>query len=167
MYWLNPVTDRTAEDVEYASAKIAEWREIMAQGQVPTVTDLKGCLNANDLNRIEHNIGFLLYILNNVRPDIPLTMTIKTDWDRADFPTASHVSRVLNNLQSLRTHYYDHPMSPATPNSLLTYNQVNAVERALELFKTMAITKWSKLEGSDWGTAENYTWDTIVILGGF
>ena len=57
--WINPVYDRTQEDVEYAKQKIAEWIAADTMENSLVVHDLKGCLNVSDLNRIEGNIKYL------------------------------------------------------------------------------------------------------------
>ena len=44
MRWIVPVVDRTLRDVQDALVQIETWRTQVANGQTPTVTELKGCL---------------------------------------------------------------------------------------------------------------------------
>lgn len=126
MAWREPVFDRTQADVDYAKAQLS--RNI-------NEVSLKGCLNSNDLLRIEYNIDHLsrvlteLYYFNTV-PDYRV-------WFRTDIVTVSEVNRIINNVRILWEEYYKPPDAVTLPNTLLTFEQVNAIEKNLYLIKKM------------------------------
>ena len=124
--WTSPVFDRTLADVEYARQQLAK--------NINDV-DYKGCFNANDLLRIENNTRYLadelinLYYFNNVS-------TTHT-WGRSYLPNVTHVNRVIGNVNKLMTAYQKPSGIPNLPTTLLTYEQVNALEKNLFMTKEM------------------------------
>ncbi len=130
MTWIEPVFDRTQADVEYAMRQMAEWR---ATGKTNTF-DLKGCLNVNDINRIENNIAYLATNLSSLYYfSVPVTKT----WERTQIPTSDDVDRILNNVRELNEAFYQSPESPPVPDGLFTISQVNDLEENLYQLKTM------------------------------
>jgi hypothetical protein len=128
--WIEPVFDRTQADVEYAMRQMAEWR---ATGKTNTF-DLKGCLNVNDINRIENNIAYLATNLSSLYYfSVPVTKT----WERTQIPTSDDVDRILNNVRELNEAFYQSPESPPVPDGLFTISQVNDLEENLYQLKTM------------------------------
>ena len=130
MTWIEPVFDRTQADVEYALKRLAEWR---ATGKTNTF-DLKGCLNVNDINRIENNIAYLATNLSSLYYfSVPVTKT----WEQTQIPTADDVNRILNNVRELNEAFYQSPEAPSVPDGLFTISQVNDLEENLYHLKTM------------------------------
>lgn len=130
MTWIEPVFDRTQEDVEYALKQLAEWR---ATGETNTF-DLKGCLNVSDINRIENNIAYLATNLSSLYYfSTPVTKT----WEQTQIPTSDDVDRILNNVRELNEAFYQSPESPPVPDGLFTISQVNDLEENLYQLKTM------------------------------
>ena len=78
MRWIVPVVDRTLHDVQDALIQIEAWRTQVANGQTPTVTELKGCLNVTDLNRIESNTRYISQFLQG--HGFQMNVTTKVDW---------------------------------------------------------------------------------------
>lgn len=104
MAWEEPITDRTAEDVEYRRKK--------------------AYCNARDLNRLEGNSGILGVLFG-------LQLNIRT-WRREDFPTVGELNRILENIEALRTAYYTRQDTPATPQMpLTTWEKWNVAETIL------------------------------------
>ena len=104
MAWTEPVTDRTEEDVLQRRKK--------------------GFCNAEDLNRLEENCGWLGEALG-----VPL---VAKEWTREDFPTWGELQRLLSNIQALRDAYYTRTDAPDTPaNPLNTWEKWNAAETIL------------------------------------
>ena len=132
--WIDPVFDRTQEDVEFAIEKIAEWVAANITGNPLVVHDLKGCLNVSDINRIEGNISYLAGELTRLYypPD-----TSTKSWSVSDMPNEQDVSRILYNVRALITAFYKHNDAPEVPNRMLDYNDVNAIELNLSLIKEL------------------------------
>jgi hypothetical protein len=123
--WSNPVYDRTLADVEYARLQLEK--------QINNV-DYKGCLNANDLTRIENNTRYLadelikLYYFNSIS-----TRT----WSRGNVPNTANITLILGNISKILSAYQKPKNIPTLPTTLLTYEQVNDVEKNLFMIKEM------------------------------
>lgn len=130
--WITPVFDRTQADVDFATAKIAEWIAGKATRSSIVTQDLKGCLNASDLNRIEGNIAFLTERL--IEYGYPVSTYGKT-WERGGMPNELDVERIITNVRALVRACYTPGDSPSVPSSLRDYSSVNAVEENLWLIK--------------------------------
>lgn len=126
--WIDPVFDRTQEDVDFAIQKIAEWIEEVAAEDSPIIYDLKGCLNASDFNRIEGNIKYLNDMLGSL--GYPVGVTTR-EWGRSDIPTTEDVSRIVNNIREIIYSYYQQEGVTALPSDMRKYTHVNAVEENL------------------------------------
>lgn len=132
--WIDPIFDRTQEDVDFAVEKIAEWIVGNITGNPLVVYDLKGCLNVSDINRIEGNIAYLASELSRLHypPD-----TSTKSWTAAGMPNEQDISRIVYNVRALITAYYQQDIAPNVPENLLGYNEVNAVEKNLSLIKEL------------------------------
>jgi hypothetical protein len=132
--WLDPVFDRTQEDVDFATQKIAEWITANITGNPLEVYDLKGCLNVSDINRIEGNVAYLSEKLlqYGFSPNTATKM-----WERDGMPNETDVERILYNVRSLVQSFYKHTNAPDVPVHLQGYNEVNAVEKNLSLIKEL------------------------------
>lgn len=172
--WREPIFDRTAEDVEFAIRKIAEWKkghthsadvrvenDVLVVGsngvayvendalvlqddgvayvengvlivRVGDVYELKGCLNLLDLNRIEGNIAFLAENMESYSyaPNIH-----GKQWSRGDMPNQNDMSRIVDNIRSLIAAFYSPDNPPPLPTTMLSYNDINAIEENLYLIK--------------------------------
>ena len=133
-YWKKPVYDRTQEDVDRAIEQISEWVTSSLSGKPIVVSDLKGCLNVADINRIEGNIAYLSERLSEY---YYVANTPSKTWDRSGLPTKYDVGRILRNIRELREVFCVHPNAPSVPSSMLRYEDVNAVELNLELIKEL------------------------------
>jgi hypothetical protein len=128
--WIEPIFDRTIEDVNHAMAKIEEWK----QTGTTDVVDLKGCLNVSDFNRIDGNIQYLkerlipLYYFPSIKHVV---------WDGDDLPTQQDITLLLNSLSNTITAYFKPNNAPAVPSTMLTYTQINDIEQNLYLLKKM------------------------------
>lgn len=124
--WIEPIFDRTQADVDYAIAKLAEWRD----NDTLTEINLKGCLNVSDINRIENNITYLSERLNALYyyPE-----TVSKTWNNLLVPNNSDISRIIDNIRELITAFYQDPSAPELPDNMLTYKQVNDIEENLHL----------------------------------
>ena len=102
--------------------------------RIGDVYELKGCLNLLDINRIEDNITFLAESMESLgySPNIH-----GKQWNRVDMPNQNDMSRIVDNIRSLIDSFYppDHP--PSLPTTMLSYNDINAIEENLYLIKQM------------------------------
>ena len=121
--WISPVWDRKQSDVDYALAQ-------MAIGN--SKNEYKGCFTVSDINRIENNSRYLSDRLNV----LAYANSISTaTWDMYDIPNVTDIKRLINNVSALIEAYYLSEDAPTLPETLLHYEQVNALERNLYLLK--------------------------------
>lgn len=132
--WKTPVFDRTQEDVDYAIQKIAEWIASDITSASIVGYDLKGCLNASDINRIEDNISYLAEQLKSYH--YPSDTSSKS-WVVTDLPNQGDITRIINNVKSLIDSFYRYPDTPALPDGMLGYEEVNSIEENLSLIKAL------------------------------
>ena len=132
--WKTPIFDRTQADVDYAKQKIAEWIAADITNASLVGYDLKGCLNASDLNRIEDNIVYLAEQLTQYG----LSPSINSgSWVVSDMPNENDITRIINNIRVLVDSFYQHPDAPTLPNGISEYDEVNAIEHNLSLIKAL------------------------------
>ena len=127
MSWISPVFDRTYNDVLTAIEKIEEWKDTSQ----PITTDLKACLNYDDLNRIEGNIDYLQTEFNNLGYSVSLV--IKT-WTNSGLPNMDDFTRILENITTL----YNLITTPSSlPTNMLNYEEVNKMEKCIYEIKIL------------------------------
>ena len=133
--WQNPIYNRTQEDVDYALNQLAEWKK---NGIVRHYEALRGCINLTDINRIENNVQYLTELLNTLYyyPE-----TVSKTWKQGDVPNKRDIARIIDNIRELKAMAISLP-APDLPDTLLTYDQANAIEENLvRLFGARA--QWS------------------------
>lgn len=118
--WIEPVFDRTEEDVEYAKAYNKSPSESAA-------SEYKGALNASDLNRIEGNCAYLSALLHSC--GYTSHVTVKTDWTMTDFPTLAEFTRIRDNITELmRAYAQAEDMPDMRTDSRTDYVEINNME---------------------------------------
>ena len=123
MDWIEPVYDRTDEDVKYAKQHPAS---------APT---LKGAINFTDRARIANNIHYLAELLTSY--GYPLAAYCKIDWTRDDKPYASTVQIMHDDIERIQTEFYRYKRTPIL--SWNHYEKINEIERILfEIESTIA-----------------------------
>lgn len=100
--------------------------------RIGVVYDLKGCLNVIDINRIEENIAYISKKL--VELAYPSTISAKR-WTKDNLPTELDIQRIIQNVRSLITAFYQPSNAPTLPSTMLSYNDINALERNIDLIK--------------------------------
>lgn len=102
--------------------------------KVGDVYELKGCLNLLDLNRIEDNISYLAETMENYSysPNIH-----GKQWDKVDLPNQDDMSRIVENIRALMSAFYSPDNPPSLPDTMLSYNDINAIEENLYLIKQL------------------------------
>ena len=137
MSWLQPVTDRTQADVDNAKRDRAT---LQNGGTVASYDNLdRGSITHETLNRIENNQAYLKSLLNEAGY-WGISTTNKTDWDTDDILRAEDWQRILNNETALKTAYFIYTDTPQTPNTLLTYGNLNSVEKILADLNSMIVS---------------------------
>lgn len=126
--WIEPIFDRTPADVTRAKLKVKEWIEALARGESVEISDLKGYINAVDLNRIENDTAYLSMASE-------LKLSIKTDWERTDLPNVSEIDRIIKNIKDLIADFEFGAFTYEMPTTILTYSHANTVEHNLSLIK--------------------------------
>ncbi|MGI6078761.1 MAG: hypothetical protein ACOYCB_11515 [Fastidiosipilaceae bacterium] len=186
MRWIIPIVDRTLLDVQDALIQIEAWRTQVANGQSPTVTELKGCLNVTDLNRIEANTRYISQFLQGY--GFQMNVTTKVDWTDECLPNVDDVNRIIDNIEEIRNKYYEPAGMPSLPQTMVSFSDINAIERSLMLFREMLLgmvgafrrsgtfrcgqgmklpmntgVTWITLEDLTWGDIEGESWEGLAI----
>lgn len=128
--WITPIYDRTPADVTRSKLKVKEWINAFAQGEEVKTYDLKGYINASDLNRIEYNTKYLSEASK-------LSLSFKTNWSRTDLPTLPDIHRIIDNINKLISEFGLASLTYEMPNSILKYTDANTIEHNLFLIKYM------------------------------
>ena len=102
--------------------------------QFGTTYDLKGCLNLSDLTRIEDDIEYLASRLTKY--GYPINSTSK-EWMIDSLPTVQDMERICNNLRSIHNGFARSSKATNVPTSMLSYEDINALEYNLNLLKQM------------------------------
>lgn len=100
--------------------------------KIGVVYDLKGCLNVLDINRIEDNIKFLSDKL--LEYSYPNNIIVKR-WTKDNLPTEQEIQRIIGNVRTLIESFYQPTTAPTLPNTMLSYDNINALERNIDLIK--------------------------------
>jgi hypothetical protein len=101
---------------------------------VGDVYELKGCLNLLDLNRIESNIAFLAEKME----DYSYSPNIHgKQWSRENMPNIDDMSRIIENIRALINAFYSSKDAPLLPTTMLSYDDINAIEENIYLIKEM------------------------------
>ena len=121
--WISPVSDRKQSDVEYAILQLKAGNNS---------SEYKGCFNVTDINRIENNSRYLADRLNVLRYSNTITTR---NWSMDGIVDVSEVARLIGNVQALIKAYYQSAEAPALPSTLLTFEQVNDLEKNIYYLK--------------------------------
>ena len=99
---------------------------------VGNVYGLKGCLNLFDLNRIEENIAYLAEKMESFSysPNIH-----GKQWVNSDMPNQNDMSRIIENIRSLVSAFYSPSSPPSLPSTMLSIDDINAIEENLYMIK--------------------------------
>lgn len=100
--------------------------------KIGVVYELKGCLNTLDINRIEGNIAYLSEKLSELA--YPSNVTTR-QWDNTGLPTEKDIERIIANIRSLVDGFYQPSDAPTLPTTMLSYNDINSIERNIDLIK--------------------------------
>lgn len=110
---------------------------------VGNVYGLKGCLNLLDLNRIEGNIAYLAEKMESFSysPNIH-----GKQWTNADMPNLNDMSRIIGNIRALISAFYSPSSPPSLPTTMLSIDDINAIEENLYMIKEILDCMQSSFE---------------------
>lgn len=123
--WIEPVTDRSAEDVAYAK-KLGSmsWNEMTEEQQEEYLVGLKGCMNRTDFERIENNIQILLDVL-----ELDLSSYVDAV---PEYLTETYFDDLKSNVEAIREAYFVHADTPQVPElPYNTWQKYNDIEKIL------------------------------------
>lgn len=132
--WVQPVYDRTNEDVAFAQEQIQKWIDAKLSGNPVETYELKGCFNLTDINRIEGDIQYISDRLDELH--YPPGTSCKV-WERSGLPTARDVKRILSNVRLIIAAYHQQADVPDVPEDMSTFSDINAVEENLCAIKQL------------------------------
>lgn len=137
------IFDRTQADVDYALTALAEFRK---DGYAPEDLYLRGCLNARDINRIEECTQKLK---NELVPYyyFPNT-TSMVSWNRGSLPNTNDISRIISNVQKIIAAFRQDETAPPLPDTMLTYEQLNSIEKNLSILYSTFLALKSYVESN-------------------
>lgn len=99
------IYDRTIQDVEQRN--------------------VKGYINATDLNRIEQNTRIIAEYIG-------ISVSVNENWEIGELPRANDYKRIRDNVQRIRDNYMVYTGTPEVPDQPLNdYKKWNAIERIL------------------------------------
>ncbi len=127
MAWVQPIYDRTEEDVAYAKSV-----------QSSIETELKGSMDYRTLNRIEGNTQIIADKINEYVTEV--SITTKTDWDREDVLLISELNRVQDNILLLEQIYLNNntqELDTITFTTAIGYARINSIEEMISNTKEL------------------------------
>ena len=128
MGWIEPVFDRTQADIDFAIQTMQRWKNTRSY----ETSDLKGCFNVSDINRIENDIQ---YLSDNLTDLYYFSTVVTKTWNIEDSPLVSDIDRLIQNTLTIISSICDD--TPELPTTLLTFADVNSLE--LNLYKIKMI----------------------------
>lgn len=132
------IIDRTENDVAYAQQLNAAKLSRMTLEQITEyLNGLKGAYNANDLNRVETAIEYLIERLKTVGHYLELST--KTVWEISEYVTKKDSERYLNNVTAIKSCFTAPVDMPNVPTDLnkLTFQEANDIEESLYMVDTI------------------------------
>lgn len=102
--------------------------------ELGVVYDLKGCLNLSDITRIEDNINYIATLLTQKHYYVDVN---SKEWMKDSLPTAQDMKRIGDNIRSIMDGFVKPNDSSEVPELMLSYEDINALERNLYLLKEL------------------------------
>lgn len=140
--WIEPVTDRTQEDVDHAKELIEGWYSLTEEQKAEYLAGLKGCLNSTDLERMENNIQILIDVLELDKESHVGAVP--------EIPTASYMADLKANVTAIREGYFVHAYTPEVPDAPYnTFQKFNDMEKILEDVHEVVSSQFSYYAGNE------------------
>lgn len=113
--WWRPVFDRTLSDCVYGNHK--------------------GCIDRLVLNRIECNLRYIKYRLEQLFYFPAFYVSKEFPWDRIHYFRRNNLNGIEQNIKNMQEAFTKRPDTPSivlsAANSLLRYEQINLIEYSL------------------------------------
>ena len=135
MAWIEPVTNRTLDDV-------------LARNEL-------GVLNASDLNRIDGN-------MQELAKKLGVTIAPAKNWTNSSIPVVSDYERIINSTKAVRSALkVPEPMPEVPAMPLNSFDKYNAIEKIqLMLYTQYRILQDAKIFAGD----GYYSGDKIGVI---
>lgn len=127
------IFDRTLGDVtRWKELRSKPWREMTISERREWISDMKGCYNYTDMNRVENAVATISGFLK-ARGHEHETPVVKTNWSPSDIPSPDDMKRYYRNISILREAYLTYPDTPEAPREgeRMDYVIANNIERIL------------------------------------
>ena len=118
--------NRIEENIEYLSKRLA--------GAVYSSNLFTKRLKYQDGKWIDQELPEELVIEDLVEEVYPFDIFTKK-WEKGDLPTELDIQRIMNNIELLIGAFYRPSNAPELPQSMLSYDEVNSIERNIYLIK--------------------------------
>ena len=135
MAWIEPVTNRTLDDV-------------LARNEL-------GVLNASDLNRIDGN-------MQELAKNLGITIAPAKNWTNSSIPVVSDYERIINSTKAVRSALkVPEPMPEVPTMPLNSFDKYNAIEKIqLMLYTQYRVLQDAKIFAGD----GYYSGDKIGVI---
>lgn len=124
------IIDRTADDVVRKNTLAQKgWASLTPEEQAEWAAGMKGAYSHIDYNRVSHNVSYLATMLGLYGYTTGV-ISMREDWDVADFPTPEEQTQYITNILLLKEAFYG---TQQIPNSMdkLTVTSANNIEKLL------------------------------------
>ena len=161
MSWIEPVFDRTSNDVlKVQTYDTIGFKYLSNEQKIEWMNGLKGALNFKDLNRIENNMEFLanLYEIENIN--------FKTNWSYIDISSRLDFQRIVDNLKVLVNRGKALKTTPEIPELPLNfYQKINDLEKILyDLYWVYENESLAFARNDERFKSELYSNDNITVI---
>lgn len=133
MSWLEPIFDRTLQDILNVKAQIEHiqqsgWATFSTDEQNAFLGELRGTFSKVTIERIINNIYYLeqLLLQHGYSPRLPTRP--KTSWEYSDVPTFELLTQLVDDIQQLVDCSYEAARQLPQDLTYLDYQKVNDIE---------------------------------------
>lgn len=134
MSWLEPIFDRTAQDIENVKTLIqtiqsSGWSSLSVEQKQQFLGELRGTLSRETLERIINNMYYLESRLfqHGYYPKIPTRL--KNEWNLKEVPTLVQLTQLCEDLQQLVDCFYSVTREVPDDMSFVDFQKVNDMEK--------------------------------------
>ena len=124
------IFDRTANDVAFAKKEMLERSKTLNH----KTSELKGCLNGIDVARIEANCKMLLDDLSAWGYTMQV-YSFTYSWRKNSILNSANVSRIIENVNKLKTDFYEPYGWEELPTTMKSYIDINKIEKDIYLMR--------------------------------
>lgn len=147
MPWIEPIIDRTNQDVESLKQLMSYilqfgWETVDQDTRVTWLGQHKGAFNVSDINRIQSNILYVRDMLLEVGIIVHIDESNPT-WNVGDYISLSNINILRNNVIMLSDAWHTYNFSPTIDYSIIfDYDDANDIELNL-LHMKLILDLWA------------------------